>query len=242
MSRAGQFCVCALLLSGVASAQSISAAVAATNELASQPLSTPSSAALDSAASNSSSDSTPGENALAWQASIGYSYLRFDLGSGGIPRNYNGISGSISRYADNDGWWGIEGYANLSFGSISSNINRSDGPHAINSVQASESTTRIIFGGGPRFAYRHNKRIEPWVHVILAGEFINFPSVQVQAAAGETLPISHYAGFDFVSGGGIDIKLNRKFAIRGEVDLLSSRLREAWYESVIASGGIVVAF
>ena len=238
MSRAGLICAYVLLASGAASAQSISASVAATNALASQPLSAPSSATQTSAASSASS----GENALAWQASIGYSYLRFDLGSGGIPRNYNGISGSVSRSADNDGWWGIEGYANLTFGSISSNINRSDGPHAINSVQGSESTTRVIFGGGPRFAYRHNKRIEPWVHVILAGDFIHFPSVQVQAAAGETLPVSHYAGFDFVSGGGVDFKLNRKFAIRGEVNLLSSRIREAWYESVIASGGLVVAF
>lgn len=236
MSRAGLICVCALLASGAASAQSISAAVAATTALTSQPLSAPSSAAQNSAGSSSS------ENALAWQGSIRYSYLRFDLGSGGIPRNYNGISGSVSRYVDNDGWWGIEGYANLTFGSISSNINRGDGPHAINSVQASESTTRVIFGGGPRFAYRHNSRVEPWVHVILAGDLIKFPSVQVQAAAGETLPIDSYAGFAFVSGGGVDIKLNRKFAIRGEVNLLSSRIREAWYESVIASGGIVVAF
>jgi len=178
---------------------------------------------------------------LAWQAGINYSYVGFDLASGGIRRSYNGVSATVSRYADNDGWWGIEGYINFTGGSIASDINRDDGPHVINNSASSVTAIQTVFGGGPRFAYR-KKKFEPWAHLIFAGDLFKFSGVSVQVAAGETLTVSSYTGFSIVAGGGVDYKINRRFAIRGGVDSISSRVREAWYQSVSAGGGLVISF
>jgi hypothetical protein len=240
--------LCALALVAVGGAQAQDLSTGNSSALAPSPSSpwvaTTSLAAWATSAApaaGSGASATAGDSAKAWQASFGYAFLGFDLGSGGFVRNYNGIGGSVARYVDNDGWWGMEGYANYTFGSIAADINRSDGAHAINNEAASVPARRAVFGGGPRFAYRKRK-VEPWAHVIFAGDWIQFAQVNVTVTGGEVVPVRGYTGFALLAGGGVDYKLGKRYAIRAGADLMSTRLREAWYECVIASGGLVVSF
>lgn len=101
------------------------------------------------------------------------------------------------------------------------------------------------FTAGPRLSYRSSK-FTPFVHVLIGAArsggtgtltFPNFPSVPPASLSG-----SDYS-FAMLTGGGVDVALNRRFALRpAQVDWLLIRSGGQNWHRLRYSAGIVVRF
>jgi hypothetical protein len=98
---------------------------------------------------------------------------------------------------------------------------------------------------GPVFSYRRPK-YKAFAHALLGDERISFESVQLPLNLGTVPAPSSHNYFVFSLGGGVDVKLNRRFLVRaGEFDyqrVTSSFGGKNYQNNFRFSAGIVVLF
>jgi hypothetical protein len=161
-----------------------------------------------------------------WQVSIGYQFTRFTMPSQkigirsqqGFTVNDNGLDVSFTRYLIS--WAGLEANAAAGFGSGSSK-----------NVPDAKS---IFVGGGPHFALRGHGRLEPWVHTLVGLEHFRF--TQTAVAYGSNNSVA------FVGGGGVDLHLNVRTAVRVQADYLGTDLFKMGQNNWDAGAAVVFNF
>jgi len=129
----------------------------------------------------------------AWEVSGGYSYLESN-----ISGSYFGLQGGGGAVTQNmNSWFGGRAEVN-----------------AYHGVEAGTTVSVVTANYGPVFSFRKIKMFTPWANA------------QFGIIHGSTgyLGISQSAyKFGMVGGGGIDVNLGPRLAVRGEADYLLSR-------------------
>ena len=148
----------------------------------------------------------------AWDISGGFSYLKANLN--GTSFNLPGGGGALTEYVNP--WFGgrleVNGYS---------------GTEAGKSVSAQTVTY------GPVFSYRRLEKVVP---------FGNFQIGAIHASTGY-LGISESAfKFDMTGGGGLDININDRAAVRAEGDYLMTRFLDLRQDNLRFSVSLVIHF
>jgi hypothetical protein len=158
--------------------------------------------------------SAPAQETPAWDVSGGYSFLRANLNASGGSFDLNG--GYVSTTENLNNWFGGRLEFNAFNGSVSG---------------ANVSAQTITYG--PVFSYRKFDRITPFANVQVGA---------VHAGVGY-LGISEGAfKFAMSAGGGVDLNLNRRFAIRAQGAYLMTRFLDLRQDNLQFSSGLVVHF
>jgi hypothetical protein len=145
----------------------------------------------------------------SWELSGGYSHLYANVGNGSF--NMNGGGGSVQQNVNN--WFGGRLEINTWGGDTG-------GVHV----------TAQTYTFGPVFAYRKYQRFTPFAHANLGA---------IHASAGY-LGISESATkFVLVPGGGVDIGLNPRLAVRLQGDYLASYYLNSRQDNLQFSVGLV---
>ncbi|MGA2482633.1 MAG: hypothetical protein ABSF92_05910 [Candidatus Acidiferrales bacterium] len=147
----------------------------------------------------------------SWQLSMGYTYVRFR--SAPLTTNLNGVNTMLAKYFSD--WLGVEGEVTAAFGG----------------VIPGGRAKYLFYGGGPRIAARNMWRLEPWVHAVAGGVY-----VQPQVAG-----VSR-SGFGLEAGGGVDLRWRPRMAIRLEGDWTRSRVYGGNQNNFQAVTGLVFNF
>jgi opacity protein-like surface antigen len=115
--------------------------------------------------------------------------------------------------------------------------------YSSDSIRVSEKYQDFAFLAGPRFAYRKNKTVTPFAHALMG-----FDHAKVTDSAsyfGESLNVDTLkdTGFAAVVGGGIDLNVQKNFAVRLiQADyFLTKHLDQTW-NNMSLSSGIVLRF
>jgi hypothetical protein len=161
-----------------------------------------------------------------WQISIGYQFTRLSMPSQKIgiytqpafTANEHGLDVSFTRFLIS--WAGLEADAGAGFGS--------------GSVKQIGDAKTIFVGGGPHFAFRGHGRFEPWVHTLVGLEHFRFTQTAVAYGSNNSLA--------FVGGGGVDVHLNIRTAIRLQFDYLGTDLFKLSQNNWDAGAGVVFNF
>jgi len=146
-----------------------------------------------------------------WQLAISYEYFRANAGNTHL--NLNGFNTSLTRFLG--GWFGLEADVAALWGS----------------APGGETAKLVLYGGGPRVAYRQNAKFEPWVHGLFGGAHL-FP----QTAFGST------NAFGYVAGGGVDIKLGPRVFWRVQGDFVGTHFFNQWQNNAQVKSGLVLNF
>ncbi len=148
----------------------------------------------------------------AWDISGGYSYLKANLGSSSF--NLNGGSTSATEYLNS--WFGGRAEISAYQGSVSG------------TTMSAQTATY-----GPVFTYRRYDKFTPFANVELG---------VIHGSQGY-LGISQSAfKFAMTLGGGVDVNVNQRAAIRLQADYLMSRFLALRQNNVQASVALVVHF
>lgn len=104
-------------------------------------------------------------------------------------------------------------------------------------------TYTIMFG--PSFAYRKSRAFEPFAHVML-GAVLREASLTSKGEflAGTSLTSSEWK-FGYALGGGVDIKISKLLAVRGQVDWIRSTFADLDTDrqnNIKVMGGLVFRF
>jgi hypothetical protein len=161
-----------------------------------------------------------------WQLSIGYQFSRFSMPLQSIKGNAvpaftvndNGLDASITRFFLS--WGGLEGAAAAGFGS--------------GSTPQISSATSVFIGGGPHFAIRGRGRYEPWFHVLVGLEHFRFSQTAVDYGSNNSV--------GFIGGGGVDMHLNERAALRAHFDYLGTALFSRSQSNFQVGAGVVFSF
>jgi hypothetical protein len=155
-----------------------------------------------------------------WQIAIGYQYNRDNLL--GSPFNTHGVNVSLTRFFKR--WLGVE--AQLGSGFLGNTGQTSTPPNL--------DAKSLFVGAGPRFVFRNRTRYEPWAHVLVGLEHYRFSQTGGPLGSNNAL-----AG---PAGGGVDIYVIPRAAVRVEADALYSRFFSANQRSFQVVAGVVFNF
>lgn len=155
-----------------------------------------------------------------WQFAAGYQYNRDNLL--GSPFNTHGVNFSLTRYLKR--WLGVE--AQVGTGFLGKTGNTTTPPNL--------DAKSLFVGGGPKIAIPNRTRFEPWGHVLVGFEHYRFSQTAGLLGSNNALagPI----------GGGMDIYVTPRTALRVEADALYSRFFAVNQRSFQAIVGVVVNF
>lgn len=146
----------------------------------------------------------------AWEAEGGYSFLRANIN--GTSFNLNGGGGSLTENLND--WFGGRLEVNAFGGSY-----------------AGTNVTAQTFTYGPVISYRRFDRLTPFANVQLGA---------VHASQGY-LGISESAfKFAMSAGGGADLALNDRVAVRLQGDYLMTRFLDARQDNIQLTAGLVI--
>jgi opacity protein-like surface antigen len=152
------------------------------------------------------------QNAPAWEVSGGYSYARANLGAADFA--LNGGYGSVTENVN--GWFGGRLEANFYEGSQSGN-----------------SFSAQTYTYGPVFSYRKFERITPYIQVQLGAIHANAGFLGISQPAWK---------FALAPGGGLDLNLNERVAVRVQANYLMTRFLSGRQDNIAASAGLVFRF
>ncbi len=160
----------------------------------------------------------------------GYSYLRFRSGGEGL--NGNGFNVSLTANVTKN--VGLVAEFARQTGSESISLrDLFDDPSLSNAVLKADGRM-LTFLFGPRFTAR-SSRVEPFAHALFGGARFS-AEVSALGVSGSDSDTS----FAFVLGGGLDVKLNDKVAIRlGQLDYLRTRIGDEGQNNFRYSAGLV---
>ena len=154
------------------------------------------------------------EDLFPWQISVGYEYLRVDSGAG-VHFGMQGYTTSMTRFFND--WAGVEAGVSGAFAS-----------------PFGSPVRWFWYGGGPRIAWRHNRRLQPWAHVLAGAARIRVVQTAGAPAAANS--------FSWVAGGGADIRFNERLSWRVEADYLATLFSSATQHNMRYRTGIVLNF
>jgi hypothetical protein len=147
-----------------------------------------------------------------WELYGGYSYLKANLNGPGSNFHLNGGSASATENLNN--WFG--GRVEVS---------------AFSGTTAGTSVTAQTFTYGPVFSYRKFQRFTPYGHAQVGA---------IHASQGY-LGISQSAfKFAMATGGGVDLNINQRAAIRVQADYLLTRFLGLRQDNLQFSTGLVI--
>jgi hypothetical protein len=161
-----------------------------------------------------------------WQISIGYQFNRFNMpsakkGTYTMPAftvDDHGYDVSLTRFFVS--WAGLEADSAEGWGSAS--------------IPQITDAKSLFAGGGPHFALRGHGRVEPWVHALVGLEHFRFSQTSTVYGSNNSL--------GFIGGGGVDLHLNVRTAIRVQFDYLGTFLFSATQNNWQAGAGVVFNF
>jgi hypothetical protein len=195
--------------------------------------------------------STLAQETPSVEVSGGYSYVRFD----GVG-NLHGWNGSVAGNIND--WLGIVGDFGGTYGSIGARvavgipIPGGNGGLSAGDVfpapqfEFGSDISLYTFLVGPRFSYRRSERATPFVHVLIGGVRARFETTVRIATPAGTTTISAAAsdnGPGAVFGGGLDLKLSRRLALRViQADYLLTGLGDSAQSNARISAGLVFRF
>jgi len=169
----------------------------------------------------------------------GYSYFRGDGGA-----NLHGWNGSITGNLNR--WFGVTADFSGHYNSGSSNVavNIPQIPLFTTSVDANSNIHNFLFGG--TFSHRGSETLVPFAHALAGFSRSHVDGTAVTNVLGGT-SVTSFSGSDtaFAAafGGGLDVKLNKKFAFRVvQADYLLTRFGRGTQSNARISTGIVFRF
>ncbi len=143
---------------------------------------------------------------------LGYSYLRAvpSLSDGNRLAWLNGGSASFAYNFTRH--WGLVG----DIGGFDDSEVRINSTHTSPSVVVNSSGTVYTYLFGPRYSFRNNSRVTPFVQALFGG--VHASEVTLDSKSGCTgvgcIPLPSENSFAMTAGGGLDIRLNHHFALR----------------------------
>lgn len=146
----------------------------------------------------------------AWEVSGGYSYLDANLNGSSV--GLQGGGGSVTENLNS--WFGGRAEVN-----------------AYHGVESGTTVSAVTANYGPVFSYRRSDAFTPWANVQLG---------IIHGSQGY-LGISQSAfKFGMVAGGGVDVRLNERLAVRVQADYLLSRFFGLRQDNLTFGGGLVI--
>jgi outer membrane protein OmpA-like peptidoglycan-associated protein len=135
---------------------------------------------------------------------LGYSYLNFSPGNNLPQADFNGFSASFA--------YNFTRYLGL--------VGDLGGYHAGDYAGVANVSSSIVsYLFGPRLSLRNDSRVTPFVQILLGGAHLSSDPGSIGGASS-----FKSNGFALATGGGLDIGLNRRFAIRvPQVEYLMTR-------------------
>jgi opacity protein-like surface antigen len=171
-----------------------------------------------------------------WQLFGGFSYGRADTSSElepfGVEKiNAFGWGASITNYTSWARWFGAtveaSGFYKHPSITIPAGYIEPGVPVTNETISNAIYATAYTVMGGPSFAYRGNPNIEPFVHFLFGG--VNGDTSLT--GKGEILAGTYTSASDWVFGyglgGGVDFKISKRLAVRGQADWIQSTFRDA---------------
>jgi opacity protein-like surface antigen len=147
-----------------------------------------------------------------WELGLGFNWIRFR--SSIFNASAVGLKTSVSYFTNN--WFAIEG-----------NVSAAFAPEIFDR----EHVKLLIYGAGPKIAWRQNERWEPWVHAILGGAH-----EQPQTAGNSRNTYS------IQLGGGADYHFNPRFSGRLEGNYVRTSFFSQSQNNFQLCAGIVMHF
>jgi len=151
----------------------------------------------------------------------GYSYVRVSIPtsgtSGNITSNLNGGSGAVAFYPSR--WWGVVGdFGGYKLGDLK---------QGSTTLPVDGSVVTYLFGPRIRFGA---EAFTPFAQVLFGGAHIGDVTTSDSAFCSPASPpcsvISSDSAFAMTVGGGVDIKVARHFAIRGQAEYLMTKFQD----------------
>jgi hypothetical protein len=130
----------------------------------------------------------------------------------GLSSGVNQQGGSVSVAGNVNRWFGVVG----DFG-------------AYHASPFGSSLNTYTFLVGPRFSARNPSRVTPFAQVLIGGAHLN-------GSSGSTTP------FAVSAGGGVDLHVSRRLALRPQLDYLALRANGSTLNSARASLSLVFQF
>lgn len=174
-----------------------------------------------------------------WEIFGGYSFLRAGFGPSSplSPSPSNGQLLGFSHINTNFGW----------HASVTENVNRWFGatievsghykrPLSIDLTPSGQTlkinTSAYIAGGGPQFSYHRIEKVSPFAHVLFSAfnARANVPTTDVKISD---------TTWAIILGGGVDMRLSRHLAVRGQADYIRSHFSDLGQNHFRVSGGLV---
>jgi opacity protein-like surface antigen len=164
-----------------------------------------------------------------WEFALGYQYndlhLTYAPVDNGQAFHTSGYTVSFTRFFDS--WFGIEAATGFGFG----NTGTTTYPHQ---NHASLDVKSLFAGAGPHISFRTNSRLEPWGHGLVGVEHLRFTQ--------NGGPLSGNSTVGWLAGGGLDIHVSSRFAIRGEGDYLGTQFFGSSHRNLQVVAGVVMSF
>ncbi len=152
------------------------------------------------------------DDIVRWELGLGFNWIRFR--SSIFNSSAVGLKTSVTYHTNE--WFGIEG-----------NVSAAFGPEIFNH----EHVKLLVYGGGPKIAWRRYKRWDPWLHGIFGGAH-----EQPQTAGNSKNTYS------IQLGGGADYNFNYQFSGRLEGNYVRTGFFGQSQNNFQLGAGVVVHF
>jgi opacity protein-like surface antigen len=152
------------------------------------------------------------DDIVRWELGLGVNWIRFR--SSIFNASAVGLKTSVVYYTNE--WFGIEG-----------NISTAFAPEIFDR----EHVKLLVYGGGPKIAWRRYKRWDPWLHGIFGGAH-----EQPQTAGNSR------SSYSILAGGGADYNFNARFSGRLEGNYIRTGFFGQSQNNFQLGAGLVVHF
>lgn len=143
------------------------------------------------------------------EVAAGYAFASFETGNGLKRLSLNGWNASVTGNANR--WLGFTGEFSGHYGS-----------------QSSVGRQAYSFLFGPRFSYRENERVTPFVHFLFGATRAHRGASPGVPPPAPVIPAQTETAFSMAFGGGLDVRATKAVAFRVvQADYLLTRFDEA---------------
>jgi opacity protein-like surface antigen len=170
-----------------------------------------------------------GSDYAKWQIAIAYQYNSYRLFGKQANSNLtsrfhtNGYNISVARYFND--WFGAEAQIGFGFG----NTGTTTFPNKL-------VAKSVFVGGGPRIAFRNSSRLEPWGHGVVGLHHFRFTQ------SGGPFFLGSNSAVGWLAGGGLDIRVSERVALRGQADYLGTHYFDTHQRNYQIIAGLVFNF
>jgi opacity protein-like surface antigen len=152
------------------------------------------------------------DDIVRWELGLGFTWIRFR--SSIFNASAVGLKTSVTYYTNE--WFGIEG-----------NVSAAFAPEIFDR----EHVKLLVYGAGPKIAWRRYKRWDPWLHAILGGAH------EMPQTAGNSKN-----AFALQLGGGADYNFHSRFSGRLEANYVRTSFSSQSQNNFQLAAGVVTHF